>query len=61
MGSIYSRLGTDVTIIEYMDHITPGMDMEISKNFQRVLKKQGLKFILGAAVEAVKCTKTKAN
>jgi dihydrolipoamide dehydrogenase len=44
-----------------MDHITPGMDMEISKNFQRVLKKQGLKFILGAAVEAVKCTKTKAN
>jgi len=61
MGSIYSRLGTDVTIIEYMDHITPGMDMEISKNFQRVLKKQGLKFILGAAVEAVKCTKSKAN
>ena len=61
MGSIYSRLGTDVTIIEYMDHITPGMDMEISKNFQRVLKKHGLKLILGAAVEAVKCTKSKAN
>ena len=50
MGSIYSRLGTDVTVIEYMDHITPGMDLEISKNFQRTLKKQGLKFIMGAAV-----------
>jgi dihydrolipoamide dehydrogenase len=61
MGSIYSRLGTDVTVIEYMDHITPGMDLEISKNFQRTLKKQGLKFIMGAAVKSAKRTKTKAN
>ena len=61
MGSIYSRLGTDVTVIEYMDHITPGMDLEISKNFQRTLKKQGLKFIMGAAVKSAKSTKTKAN
>ncbi|MDA9369761.1 dihydrolipoyl dehydrogenase [Amylibacter sp.] len=61
MGSIYSRLGTDVTIIEYMDHITPGMDLEISKNFQRTLKKQGLKFIMGAAVKSANSTKTKAN
>ena len=61
MGSIYSRLGTDVTVIEYMDHITPGMDLEISKNFQRTLKKQGLKFIMGAAVQSAKSTKTKAN
>ena len=61
MGSIYSRLGTDVTVIEYMDHITPGMDLEISKNFQRTLKKQGLKFIMCAAVKSAKSTKTKAN
>ena len=61
MGSIYSRLGTDVTVIEYMGHITPGMDLEISKNFQRTLKKQGLKFIMGAAVKSAKSTKTKAN
>ena len=61
MGSIYSRLGTDVTVIEYMDHITPGMDLEISKNFQRILKKQGLKFIMGAAVKSTNSTKTKAN
>ena len=61
MGSIYSRLGTDVTVIEYMDHITPGMDLEISKNFQRTLKKQGLKFIMGAAVKSANSTKTKAN
>ena len=61
MGSIYSRLGTDVTVIEYMDHITPGMDLEISKNFQRTLKKQGLKFIMDAAVKSANSTKTKAN
>jgi len=61
MGSIYSRLGTDVTVIEYMDHITPGLDLEISKNFQRTLKKQGLKFIMGAAVKSANSTKTKAN
>ena len=61
MGSIYSRLGTDVTVIEYMGHITPGMDLEISKSFQRTLKKQGLKFIMGAAVKSANSTKTKAN
>ena len=61
MGSIYSRLGTEVTVIEYLDHITPGMDLEISKNFQRTLKKQGLKFILGAAVQSAISTKSKAT
>ncbi|MDB3879025.1 dihydrolipoyl dehydrogenase [Amylibacter sp.] len=60
MGSIYSRLGTEVTVIEYLDHITPGMDLEISKNFQRTLKKQGLKFIMGAAVQSAISTKSKA-
>ena len=61
MGSIYSRLGTEVTVIEYLDHITPGMDLEISKNFQRTLKKQGLKFIMRAAVQSAISTKSKAT
>ena len=61
MGSIYSRLGTEVTVIEYLDHITPGMDLEISKNFQRTLKKQGLKFIMGAAVQSAISTKSKVT
>ena len=42
MGSVWSRLGSDVTVVEYLDHITPGMDREISKEFQKILSKQGL-------------------
>ncbi|SMX22819.1 dihydrolipoyl dehydrogenase [Boseongicola aestuarii] len=61
LGSVYSRLGADVTVIEYLDVITPGMDAEIQKTFQRILKKQGLKFIMGAAVQGVSATKTKAK
>ena len=61
MGSVYARLGSEVTVIEFLDHITPGMDAEISKVFARTLKKQGLKFILGAAVQSVSSTKTKAK
>jgi dihydrolipoamide dehydrogenase len=53
MGSVYARLGTQVTVIEYLDAITPGMDAEVAKVFQRTLAKQGLKFILGAAVQGV--------
>ena len=61
MGSVYARLGTEVTVVEYLDAITPGMDGEICKVFQRMLAKQGLKFIMGAAVQGVKATKTKAK
>lgn len=61
MGSVYARLGAEVTVIEYLDHVTPGMDAEISKTFQRMLKKQGLNFVMGAAVSAVKASKTKAK
>lgn len=61
MGSVYSRLGSEVTVVEFLDHITPGMDAEVSKTFQRTLKKQGLSFILGAAVQSVETTKTKAK
>ena len=61
LGSVYARLGSEVTVIEFLDVITPGMDGEIQKTFQRTLKKQGLKFIMGAAVQSVEATKTKAK
>ena len=54
MGSVWSRLGSDVTVIEYLDYITPGMDREISNEFQKILSKQGIKFKLGSKVESVK-------
>jgi dihydrolipoamide dehydrogenase len=50
MGSIWSRLGSNVTILEYLDHITPGMDREISNEFQKILTKQGIKFKLNNKV-----------
>jgi dihydrolipoamide dehydrogenase len=53
LGSVYARLGAKVTVIEYMDAITPGMDAEVQKAFQRLLVKQGLTFIMGAAVQGV--------
>ena len=53
MGSVYARLGTKVTVVEYLDAITPGMDAEVAKSFQRILAKQGMTFILGAAVQSV--------
>ena len=54
MGSVWSRLGSDVTVIEYLDFITPGMDREISNEFQKILSKQGIKFKMGSKVESVK-------
>ena len=61
MGSVYARLGTVVTVVEYLDHITPGLDAEVQKTFQRMLGKQGLKFVLGAAVEKVETARGKAR
>jgi len=61
LGSVYARLGAEVTVIEFLDAITPGMDAEIQKNFQRTLKKQGLNFVMGAAVQSVEAMKTKAK
>ncbi|MCK8483655.1 dihydrolipoyl dehydrogenase [Aliiroseovarius sp. S2029] len=61
MGSVYARLGSEVTVVEYLDMITPGMDKDLAKTFQRSLKKQGLKFVMGAAVQKVDATKTKAK
>ena len=61
LGSVYARLGSEVTVVEYLDAITPGMDAEVQKTFQRILKKQGLKFVMGAAVQSVNKLKTKAK
>ena len=61
MGSVYRRLGAEVTVIEYLDHITPGMDAEVSRQFQKILTKQGLTFKLGRAVSGVEALKTKAK
>ena len=61
MGSVYKRLGAEVTVVEYLDAITPGMDGEVAKSFQKILTKQGFKFILGAAVQGTELTKTGAK
>ena len=47
LGSVWSRLGAEVTVVEILDHILPGMDREIGKAAQRILRKQGLTFRLG--------------
>ena len=53
MGSVWSRLGTEVQVIEFFGHITPGMDKEISNEFMKILKKQGIKFQLNTKVEKI--------
>ena len=53
MGSVWSRLGSEVHVIEYLDHITPGLDREISNEFMKILKKQKIKFHLNTKVEKV--------
>jgi dihydrolipoamide dehydrogenase len=50
LGSIWSRLGAEVTVVEYLDHILPGMDREISRQAQRVFKRQGIEFKLSQKV-----------
>ncbi len=53
LGSVYKRLGSEVTVVEYMDKIIPTMDGSLSKELQKVLKKQGMKFNLSTGVKAV--------
>ena len=53
MGSVWHRLGAKVTVVEYLDRVTPGMDGEISKEFQKILRRQGITFKLGTKVTAV--------
>jgi dihydrolipoamide dehydrogenase len=54
MGSVWRRLGAEVTVVEFLDRITPGMDAEIAKSLQRVLQKQGFAFKLGTKVVSAK-------
>ncbi len=53
LGSVYARLGSKVTVLEYLNGITPGMDAEVSKTLQRILKRQGMDFKLGVEVTSV--------
>ena len=53
MGSVWSRLGSEVQVVEFLDHITPGMDKEISNEFMKILKKQGIKFNMQHKVEKI--------
>ena len=54
LGSVWSRLGADVTVVEYLDTILGGMDKDVSKQFKKIMEKQGVKFELGAKVTGVK-------
>ncbi len=58
LGSVWRRLGAKVTVIEYLDRITPGLDGEVSKQFQKILTKQGMEFKLGHKVTGAKKSKT---
>ena len=53
MGSVWSRLGSEIQVIEFLDHIVPGMDLEISKEFYKILTKQGIKFNLKTKVDQI--------
>jgi dihydrolipoamide dehydrogenase len=53
LGSVWRRLGSEVTVVEFLDRITPGLDGEIGKQFQRILTKQGMKFQLSTKVVGV--------
>ncbi|MBX3483914.1 dihydrolipoyl dehydrogenase [Phenylobacterium sp.] len=57
LGSVWRRLGAKVTVVEFLDRITPGMDAEVAKAFQRALAKQGMDFKLGAKVTGAKASK----
>jgi dihydrolipoamide dehydrogenase len=58
LGSVWRRLGAQVTVVEYLDRITPGMDADMAKAFQRTLTKQGISFKLGTKVTSAKASKT---
>ncbi len=61
MGSVWARLGTKVTVVEYLDRIVPGMDSEIAKQFHRILGRQGLEFRLGSKVTSAEAQKTQVK
>jgi len=53
LGSVWRRLGSDVTVVEFLDRITPGLDGEVAKQFQRILQRQGMKFLLSTKVAGI--------
>ncbi|MDU8926145.1 dihydrolipoyl dehydrogenase [Alisedimentitalea sp. MJ-SS2] len=61
LGSVYQRLGAEVTVVEYMDAVCPGMDADVQRTFKRILEKQGLNIITGAAVKSAEALKSKAK
>jgi dihydrolipoamide dehydrogenase len=61
LGSVWARLGAEVTVVEYLDRILPGTDGEVARQFQRLLEKQGFKFHLGHKVASVAKTATGAK
>ena len=61
LGSVYARLGAKVTVIEYLDRILPGMDLDVAKNFQRMLQKQGFAFKLSSKVTGAANAKDKVT
>ncbi len=56
LGSVWRRLGAEVTVVEFLDRITPGLDGEVAKQFQRILTRQGMKFQLSTKVVGVEKT-----
>src|SRR5690606_12582386 len=54
LGSVWRRLGAEVTVLEYQDRIMPGMDLELAKEAQKLFTRQGMKFVLGAKVSSAK-------
>ncbi|MGB1025354.1 MAG: FAD-dependent oxidoreductase, partial [Rhodospirillaceae bacterium] len=61
LGSVWRRLGADVTVVEYLDKVLPTMDGEVSKQMKRILEKQGLNFKLATKVTGAKATKSKVK
>ena len=61
LGSVWRRLGSKVTVVEFLDRVLPTMDGEVSKQFQRILKKQGVEFKLSSKVTGAEKLKTKVK
>jgi dihydrolipoamide dehydrogenase len=53
LGSVWRRLGSQVLVVEFLDRILPGMDLDVARNFQRILQKQGIEFRLSSKVTAI--------
>ena len=61
LGSVFMRMGTEIEVVEFLDNIIPSMDLDCSKELQRILKKQGMVFHLGHSVTSVKADKKKCT